>query len=398
MTTNSISNTENTKKPPRLLFIDLARSIAIILMLIGHFITLTYKDYGSMIHELRSVGHSGSYLFDLWVKIRGFTAPLFFTISGVVFVFLLSKNYEINNNTPFWKNERIKKGLKRSILLIFCGYLLQVNLKYLFYFLQGNLNARMVSFHVLQCLGIGIFLLICIFFIHKKFKLNLSILYLLAGTTFFSIFPIIHNLGADSFFPKNSIELIQNMIRGPNSIFPLFPWIGYVFFGGFIGSLIYKWEIQIYSNWFLFFSFLFSIIIILYGRSLAFFLDLFSDNNLAIFQDGAWVYGRLGEVVLLMSILIVLVRIFKIKNSLFIKFGQNTLSIYIIHVIILYGAIIGYSLKDVLKHQLNGLESIIGAILFIFIFALYLKFNSNLTYLLKIAIQKIKLKDAKKIK
>ena len=90
----------------------------------------------------------------------------------------------------------------------------------------------------------------------------------------------------------------------------------------------------------------------------------------------AWVYDLLGEVVLLMSILMIITKIFNVKDSLFTKFGQNTLSIYIIHVIVLYGAIVGYSLKDILKDELNSMQAIIGAGLFIFIFALYLKFDA----------------------
>ena len=65
-------NLTQSKNIQRILFIDLARSIAIILMLEGHFITLTFEDYTSMVAELRSVGTSGSLIFDTWVKIRGF--------------------------------------------------------------------------------------------------------------------------------------------------------------------------------------------------------------------------------------------------------------------------------------------------------------------------------------
>jgi fucose 4-O-acetylase-like acetyltransferase len=36
---------------------------------------------------------------------------------------------------------------------------------------------------------------------------------------------------------------------------------------------------------------------------------------------------------------------FKIKSGLFLKIGQNTLPIYIVHVIILYGGIFGIGLK-----------------------------------------------------
>ena len=42
-------NLTQSKNIQRILFIDLARSIAIILMLEGHFITLTFEDYTSMV-------------------------------------------------------------------------------------------------------------------------------------------------------------------------------------------------------------------------------------------------------------------------------------------------------------------------------------------------------------
>ena len=130
-----------------------------------------------------------------------------------------------------------------------------------------------------------------------------------------------------------------------------------------------------------------SILLVFYGRSVAYFLDILMQTNNKFFQM-AWVYDLLGEVVLLMSILMIITKIFKVKDSLFTKFGQNTLSIYIIHVIVLYGAIVGYSLKDILKDELNSLQAIIGAGLFIFIFALYLKFDVTIQQPFKIIFQK----------
>ena len=369
----NLTQSENIQ---RILFIDLARSIAIILMLEGHFITLTFEDYTSMIAELRSVGTSGSLIFDTWVKIRGFTAPLFFTITGVVFVFLLTKNFKEEQNTSFWKNKRVIKGLKRSGLLIFWGYFLQLNLKYFFYYLKGHFNPHVFSFHILQCIGFGIFLLILLFFIHKTLKVNLTLIYLIAGTLIFSTFPFLDALTVNDYFPKNTFEFIQNMFHGPNSVFPLSPWLGFVCFGGFLGSLIARWENKIQSLWFLFSAVALSILLVVFGRSVAYFLDILMQTNNKFFQMDAWVYDRLGEVVLLMSILMIITKIFKVKDSLFTKFGQNTLSIYIIHVIVLYGAIVGYSLKDILKDELNSIQAIIGAGLFISIFALYLKFDA----------------------
>jgi uncharacterized membrane protein len=45
--------------------------------------------------------------------------------------------------------------------------------------------------------------------------------------------------------------------------------------------------------------------------------------------------------------------------------GQETFAIYVIHAIILYGAITGYSLRSFLENKLSPLEAIIGALLFL---------------------------------
>ena len=56
-------------KNERLKFIDMARSIAILLMLQGHFITLTYFDYPKMHSDLNKLGTSGSMWFDLFDRV-----------------------------------------------------------------------------------------------------------------------------------------------------------------------------------------------------------------------------------------------------------------------------------------------------------------------------------------
>ena len=56
------------------------------------------------------------------------------------------------------------------------------------------------------------------------------------------------------------------------------------------------------------------------------------------------------------------------------KIGQNTLPIYIIHVVILYGGIFGIGLNQYMKHSLSGIEAVIGAVLFIAFFVVFIKY------------------------
>lgn len=376
---NDLKNNEALVKHERLKFIDIGRSIAIILMLQGHFITLTFKDYKILQTTLIKTGTSGYILFDWWVKLRGFTAPLFFTITGLVFVYLLTKHEKPNERISFFKLPRVKKGIRRSISILLWAYALQINLKYIGYYLRGNLNDQIFAFHILQSIAIGIAALILIYGLYKLIKRGyLPLFYFIMGTFIFLCYPFIHSLSDGNYFPQNAPKIIQNMFYGPKSEFPIIPWVGYVMFGGMLGSLIHIYEEYIKRKWFPLISFLFGILIITFGRLLGHILDYvinkYNPGNYLNFEKNAWLYDRLGEVIILLSILIIVERIFKIKNSLFLKMGQNTLPIYIVHVIVLYGAIIGYSLRNLLQKNLTAIESIIGAFIFVFVFALFIKY------------------------
>jgi uncharacterized membrane protein YcfT len=55
--------------------------------------------------------------------------------------------------------------------------------------------------------------------------------------------------------------------------------------------------------------------------------------------------ARFGQVVVLIGILNLIDNYFKIKAALFLKIGQNTFAIYVVHAIILYNGIFGWGLQ-----------------------------------------------------
>ena len=72
-----------TQKPKvRLKFIDMARSIAILLMLEGHFIDET------LVMEVRDTGNTAYFA---WQFMRHFTAPIFLTVTGLIFAIIFHK-------------------------------------------------------------------------------------------------------------------------------------------------------------------------------------------------------------------------------------------------------------------------------------------------------------------
>ncbi|MFK7785632.1 MAG: hypothetical protein AB8B56_10980, partial [Crocinitomicaceae bacterium] len=102
-------------------------------------------------------------------------------------------------------------------------------------------------------------------------------------------------------------------------------------------------------------------------------VGLFAPENVNVGRVFYSVF-RLSEVVLFITILMYTERFSKGRDSVFIKMGQNTLVIYVWHVIMLYGSIIGIGLTRWLKHELPFGISILGAVVFVLIFALLVKY------------------------
>jgi len=358
----------------RLRFIDVGRSIAIIMMLQGHFISRTLVDYSERASNLGTINSFGDVLFAMWFHLRGLTAPLFFTITGVVFVYLLLGGQK---SEPFFKQKRVRKGIKRALTIILIGYFLQTNYQNLDYYLAGKVNGRIFGFHVLQSIGTGILTLLTLYGIYHLAKIKrFSIVLILGAIAVFVATPYIKAYG-EVYIPKNAHPIIQNVINGPNSFFPLFPWLGYVLSGGAIGAILREFSASVRTRTFPIKFFLgFTVIAGILLGTVA-FLGYVSPGSI---KTGRIIYSvfRLSEVVLLITILMYAERFSKRRETIFIKMGQNTLIIYVLHVIMLYGAVIGIGLTRWFKHELSFGASVLGAIAFVLFFALLVKYLDHI--------------------
>ena len=145
----------------RIYFIDAVRAFAILMMLQGHFIhNLLAQPY---IDKTNAI-------YNAWEYFRGFTAPTFFTISGLVFSYLLLRAYAKGDDKP-----RIKKGLFRGLLLLGIGYSLRLDI---FNWFNGCFDNRFFIVDVLQCIGLGLITLAVLHLIFKKHN------YLFSGVLF----------------------------------------------------------------------------------------------------------------------------------------------------------------------------------------------------------------------
>lgn len=357
-------------KRPRLKFIDMARSIAILLMLEGHFI-----DYTLGAQYRSTVGHFQNpdfLVYDIWHLIRGYTSPMFLTMTGMVFVYLLY----MGNDKPFWNNDRIKKGFRRVLELLFWGYLLTPN-----------------GFHILQCIGFGIFGILAFYGLYKLLRIvPLWLIYLTVSLVLFSIFtPLnLHRVdGVKIPYPEGWPRFIQNMIYAPSnrSLFPLTPHLGYTFFGAMIGVILhakwikkFKWNIPM-------FLFGLGVILVFFSTDILYYLlhklDYFFGIDITWLAQANWLFENQGWVLIVLSILASFEKVVDIKENLFIRIGQNTLSIFVVHMMLLYGCVIRFGLGDIWNsttNPLNPYEAAIGAALFITTFVLMIAYIVPLSF------------------
>lgn len=346
----------------RIHFLDFSRSVAILMMLQGHFISMTLESYPTFMAEVRLHGYSGSIWFSTWGFFRGLTAPLFFTISGAVFTFLLHKEWQ-KGQASFFQLMRVKKGLRRALSLLLIGYLLQLNLKYFNYYLAGHFNPHFLAFHILQCIGVGLFTLLFFTFLLGKLKNQAWLFYLIVAAIVFMVTPLVRL--QTTYIPKGFPEIIQNIIQGPETGFSIFPWIGFVFLGagfghylslhgtGFKNKNVYRYLIAMG----LAFYFIGWIMTFIYNGDFTHFHYKY-----------LWAFDRAFFVAILLMLFTYLSGFERLRHPYFMAVGQETFAIYVIHAILLYGAVTGYGLRSFLEHKFNAMEAILGAAVFLIFF------------------------------
>jgi hypothetical protein len=343
------------------------------MMLQGHFIdTLLdpiYRDKTSTIYII-------------WSYFRGITAPTFFTISGLVFTYLLLRSYAKGNDKP-----RIKKGVFRGLLLLAIGYSLRINI---FSWLSGNFNSYFLVIDVLQCIGLSLIVLVGLHMLFKKHSYLFSILLFTIGCLCFVSEPLYRNLSLET-IPK----FLANYITKANgSVFTILPWFGYSAFGAFISTVFFR---HVHRNKFKVTTVITFFVVgyFLIFHSSQFMLELYNMTDIELLKRSAnynYLFTRLGDVLILFGVFYSLE--YFLKQSIISKIGEKTLSIYVIHFILLYGSFTGYGLKRFLNKSLAPNEAIIGAILFMiavcFISFHYAKTNTFVYNLVRKLTDKIK--------
>lgn len=314
------------------------------MMLQGHFID------GLLNHSIQDPSDT---FYLVWKYFRGMTAPVFFTVSGFIFTYLL-----VRVPQQGLKNPRVEKGIKRGIELLIIAYLLRLNLGGL---LEGKLYDTFFLVDVLHCIGLSLLGIILFYIISYSFNTSLF-KYLLFITGFF-IF-LFEPLYANLKFEMLPTAIANYFTQEYGSVFTIIPWFGYATFGAYISLLFtkYKNHTDLYKRAIII-SIIAGLFLILVSSEVFEFIYESTDIQLfKILNENNYLFIRLGDVLIIFALFMIFRK--WIKNATFLKIGQSTLSIYIIHFIILYGSFTGQGLYRYLNHSLNWTQAILGAVAF----------------------------------
>ena len=337
----------------RLQFIDAIRAYAILMMLQGHFVDTM------LAYRYRDLENA---LYSTWFFMRGMTAPIFFTVTGLVFTFLL-----LRDGRPIKENERIRKGIRRGFFLIFLGYLLKVNFPA---FLIGWFYKSYPALDVLHNIGFALLALIGLYCLHLITKISLPLLYFGGGIFIFLINPTWLAFNWD-FLPI----VLRNYFDADNgSLFLPVPWLGFTLLGAGLGWHLFH-KTYLYRTWY------WPAILLTAGLTIHFFstkglLLLHQWTGWANFLQLAYdnvLFWRFGHVLIIISLFIFLEKIITFP-PLMLKIGSETLTIYATHYVVLYGTWLGIGIKTFGQFTWHPVPVIIGAILFVLAAIVYIKY------------------------
>lgn len=327
------NNAQPTSK--RLIFIDALRAFAILMMLQGHFVD-------SLLADVYRVPES--VVYSTWLFMRGLTAPIFFTASGIIFVFLLLKD-----GRPLGQNLRVKKGIRRGVMLIALGYILKLNL---FALLLFRFYDSFITVDVLHCIGIAILMLIGAYVFSKKLYLSFPLLLGLSGMGIFLLYPYMSRVDWD-FLPV----FFQNYVTRDNgSVFTPVPWVGFALIGGVLG-----WHIHRRTSWYL--GIWPGVALIAAGywihlSSTQGLRNLYEITHFEVFAaqaDNNWLFWRLGHVLIVIALFTWGAQLFyRYIPKLFLTIGSETLTIYAVHYILLYGTWTGLGIVRLVGYRSLG--------------------------------------------
>lgn len=315
----TVTSIHSSPARPRWVLLDLARCLAIVLMVFAH-VTDSLLDPAERLTTLGFV----------YSKFRGVTAPLFFLLSGWVFALTTSRDAEAYRHF----SPELNKRLRRVALLVGWGYALTLPWWARGFPLHADPQVwhPFWSFGVLQCVGFSLLVGHLLWWAlpgRKSFTAVCLGWVVLVVPLAQSIQHVAVNWPA----PLRGI-----LYAGPfNGGFPLAPWSAYFMLGAAVGSLLSLRPVSAGRIGAL----------SLAGGAVSFGLSRLLHSEVAIAAQPAWAWAAMpsaffhrlamaGVALALVSALVVALQLTQVPRALRIP-SEHALTFYVGHMLMLWG-------------------------------------------------------------
>jgi uncharacterized membrane protein len=305
----------------RLAFIDLLRGWALLVMIEVHVFNaflLPYFRATSWFHVLNFI--------------NGLVAPSFIFISG--FVFLLASQKKLESfrafGSAFWKQ------LGRIGLIWVVGYWLHLPFFSFHRTISEATDAQWLSFYqsdVLHCIAFGLITLFLSRLLirndrtYRTFLFSSGLLVVLA--TMF-----LWDIDFTTLIPAPFAAYLNGKHY---SLFPLFPWMAFMLFGGYVASgYIRAREQQKERNFILRFAVIGMILIMICSIGSELPIQIHIDSD-AVSANPFFFVLRLGIVMLLLTVCWFYAEYRKTEKSFVLDVSRESLMVYAVHLLVIYG-------------------------------------------------------------
>jgi uncharacterized membrane protein len=300
----------------RVIFIDLARALAVVMMVYGHTVSALL---------------AGEYLagpwFDAWTFQRGLTSSLFLLLAGFAFSIATTRHWTTHTSaTPAaWRR------LRRFALFVVLGYALHFPVGRV-WDLPGMAEERWRSFlavDVLQLIGMTFVAIQLLVPIVRSRRAFMAVTLLLAGMVIWAT-PAVWSIDWQGRLP---LTVAAYLSPPPVSQFPLFPWASFVLIGAGTGQIYARWgagHLGAFANGFIAAG-------VLVGALTLIPSPLVGDHPLAWVP--ALVVQRTGICLVLLGLVAHASRFITRRPHVFGAVAQESLLIYFVHLCIVYGSV-----------------------------------------------------------
>lgn len=329
----------------RLSGLDLARILAMIMMIQGHVIyALAAPDAVDI----------SIWPWDIWHYVRGLTAPVFLTVSGAVNVFANKRNEKGKLPT-----KTIFRRSRMALLLMAIGYMLMFPVERIWDIMFVPMESWMLFFQVniLQLFGVSLLMLLLLYITTRK-DTTLGIISLIIGLLISLLTPTAHNINWGDFLPPMIAAFFST---NSGSIFPIFPFSAFIFFGAAFGVLLKQVKPENRTIFTIRWALPIGLIIFGGGYLIMNYQGQSNIINLTMYDYGLNLI-RFGFVLAVLSATSFIYYLLPGLGNIYSLFSKRALFIYVCHLFLLYGTALYNGVARIAPNTLNLNDTLIAVV------------------------------------